>query len=125
MHREAAGLSSDRGTMTTLNAAQVSFNRRPVMHVLRAASCIKVKPHLINMGTGVSIMEEEYQDTPIVEQFESETSLMDKVNSNDYGSHPHEPREPHKAMLELQTVFGTMKQSESPNSCMLKSSKRF
>lgn len=84
------------------------------------ATGIENYSHMSNLGNALDIMEEEYDETPIVKEFESELTLMDKVN-NEHGSHPHDHREaPRKASLEIQTIFGTLKQENSPASCLLK-----
>jgi len=78
-------------------------------------------PHLNNLTNPEDFMEEEeYENTPIVEQFESETFLTDRVN-NAHGSCMKDTRDGARGSLELQTVFGTLRQSNSPTSCMLKS----
>lgn len=82
-------------------------------------------PGMCNLGNDLEEMEEEFEENPIIKQFESEVSLMDQVNNNshDHGVHHHDPREPPKGHLEIQTIFGTMRQGDSPTSCLLKNSK--
>jgi len=76
--------------------------------------------HMSNLANRIEGMEEEYDDTPIVKEFESEMTLMEKVNNNDHSSHSHDLREPpHRGNLEVQTVY-TFKQENSPSSCLVK-----
>lgn len=82
-------------------------------------------PHLNNMTHPEDFMEEEeYENPPIVEQFESENFLTEIVNNN-HGSSMKDNKDGSRPTLELQTIFGTLRQSNSPTSCMLKTKDDF